>query len=235
MKYIVFASLIFVFFAACSTTGTTDDALEFEFDFNPGLEGWQGGFADYPAGDDLELLFDRSPLPVPLDSDEFALKIGGTNTSDDLFMFVKKRLDGFTPNTLFSISFEIELASNAPEESVGIGGSPGSSVYLKAGAVSYEPMALLVEDPTFDEGYFEMNVDKGGQSQGGEDVVLLGNIGHDGSEFEYTLIRRISPEPLMATTNDDGELWIFAGTDSAFEGRTVLFYNNIKVTAKPQS
>ena len=55
----------------------------------------------------------------------------------------------------------------------GIGGSPGGSVFVKAGASTAEPVAL--EDG---RGYLRMNIDKGNQSGGGESMAVLGNVAH---------------------------------------------------------
>ena len=58
----------------------------------------------------------------------------------------------------------IDLATNVPAGLVGIGGSPGESVFVKAGASTVEPLAE--EDGSR---YLRMNIDKGNQANGGED------------------------------------------------------------------
>ncbi len=45
----------------------------------------------------------------------------------------------------------------------GIGGSPGESVYVKAGATTEEP--LIIEDS---DGWLRMNIDKGNQAGEGQ-------------------------------------------------------------------
>jgi hypothetical protein len=37
-------------------------------------------------------------------------------------------------------------------------------------------------------------------------------------------------DPLQMTTDEDGRLWLFVGTDSGFEGRTGLYYDTIEVS-----
>jgi hypothetical protein len=54
--------------------------------------------------------------------------------------------DSLNPNTNYTVTFDIELASNAPDGSIGIGGSPANSVFLKAGATLIEPLAIA-NDP----------------------------------------------------------------------------------------
>jgi len=61
-------------------------------------------------------------------------------------MFLKRRLssaDGVVVGMSYEITFKIVFASGAPTGCGGIGGAPGESVYLKAGASPAEPLALL--------------------------------------------------------------------------------------------
>lgn len=199
----------------------------YTYTFEKNTEEWVGDFADYFVGEDdrFELSFRRTSLPDPLDQSQMALEISGRNLSDDLFMFIKRRITGLKPGAAYQLFFDIELASNAPENSVGIGGSPGSSVYLKAGATRLEPLAVKEGED------WAMNIDKGNQSQGGEDMIVLGHVGTDKEEFEYTLISRNNADtPFSITADDNGELWVIIGTDSGFEGATTLYYNRIELS-----
>ncbi|WP_266368910.1 hypothetical protein [Tellurirhabdus rosea] len=196
-------------------------------EFRNSAESWSGDFADYDEQqkDIMEFSFKHDFLPAPLDRSKKALMITGHNRSDDMFMFVKRKVTGLQPNTTYRLIFEVELASQYPEDGIGIGGSPGGSVYLKAGASATEP--AKVKKGTF----FDFNLDKGNQAVGGRDAVLLGNVGIPGSDYSYKLIQRKNSEQGFAvTTNAQGELWLFVGTDSGFEGQTTLYYNRIKVT-----
>ncbi|WP_381523487.1 hypothetical protein [Spirosoma soli] len=140
---------------------------------------------------------------------------------------MKKKLTGLQPNTDYKLVFDVELPSAYADNSVGIGGSPGSSVFLKAGASAVEPKKQLKDD------FYEINIDKGSQSEGGRDAVLLGNIGAGEDVTDYKLITRSNTDdPLTARTNDKGELWLIVGTDSGYEGLTTLYYSSVKVTAK---
>lgn len=194
------------------------------FTFENGVEGWSGGFADYPVGEDefYEVSFEWAPLPAPLDQNQKALEISGNNHSDDLFMFVKRKIEGLQPSTAYQLTFHVELASNAPDGSFGIGGSPANSVYLKAGATQIEPKAVQQGED------WQMNIDKGNQSQGGEDMIVLGDIATDQEDFEYALITRSNEDhPFSVTSDETGSVWVIVGTDSGFEGITTLYYNQI--------
>ncbi len=153
--------------------------------------------------------------------------LSGTNMSDDLFMFLKKKVSGLKANATYNITFTVEFASNIPDGLAGIGGSPGESVYIKAGATKTEPET--VED---EMSYYRMNIDKGNQSQGGEDMVVLGDFSNDTDQEVYTLKTVANDDPMTVTANSNGELWIIVGTDSGFEGSTTIFYNLIGVELK---
>lgn len=129
-----------------SCSNDDDDAsgvkpVELNFDFRTDLEGWQGDFADYPVGEETfyELDVTYSKLPEPLDQDQNAIKQVGNNHSDDLFMFLKRKVTGLQPGQQYDVTFAIEFATDAADNSFGVGGSPGSSVYIKAGATQMEP------------------------------------------------------------------------------------------------
>ncbi|WPP52378.1 hypothetical protein [Catalinimonas niigatensis] len=205
-----------------------DSKLVYSFDFKEDVQGWSSGYADYPVGEDefYEIHSDWITLPFPLNPAKKSLMIEGNNHSDDLFMFIKRKISGLDSLTEYEVKFVVEFASNYPENSFGIGGSPGSSVYLKAGATLEEPLAVE------QEGMWQMNIDKGNQAEGGEDMLVLGNIGTPREDEQYDLLSRSNDEEntFAITTDNKGELWLIVGTDSGFEGKTTLYYNRIKAT-----
>jgi hypothetical protein len=199
------------------------------YNFNTVDNGWAGDFADYPEGDSIasELFFKHDTLPTNLNSSatKKALHISGNNLSDDLFMFIKKKVTGLQPNTEYEVLFNIKFASNARTGSVGIGGSPGESVFLKAGASILEPKKILVD------GMYRMNIEKGNQSESGEDMIKIGTIGVAATTTQFTQIARYnnSSSSFIVTTDDNGDVWLIVGTDSGFEGTTTLYYTQIDV------
>jgi hypothetical protein len=140
-------------------------------------------------------------------------------------MFTKKKVSGLKPNSVYDVIFTIEFASNVPDGMVGVGGSPGESVWIKAGAVAEEP--LPEED---DMEYYRMNIDKGGQSQGGTDMVVLGDFSNDTDREEYTLKTVSNDQPVRVSSDSEGEVWLIVGTDSGFEATTTIYYNNIEAS-----
>jgi hypothetical protein len=195
-------------------------------DFN---QGWSGDFADYPEGDSIayDLLFKHDTIPTgtSVESTKFGLLISGNNHSDDLFMFIKTKVTGLRPNTTYEILFNVKVASNAPTGAVGVGGAPGESVYLKAGASVIEPQKQL------QAGTYRMNIDTGNQAEEGADMINIGHVGVSSTTTKFTVITRnnTSSNSFILTTDAAGELWLIVGTDSGFEGTTTLYYTQIDV------
>lgn len=217
-----------------SETSTPDAKIVEEVtDFEEGVAGWTGDFADYPTSkseEDMSLVFDRRPLPGEVDASGHGLYLSGRNLSDDLFMFLEREVSGLVPNTWYQVHAEADLASNAPSDCAGIGGPPGEAVYLKVGASAVEP------EPVVEDGDYRMNVDKGNQSTGGEHTDVIGNVANgvnECSDTPYRMITRSTEEPLVLETDSSGSLWVFIGTDSGFEGTTSLYYHRISVRVEP--
>jgi hypothetical protein len=206
-------------------------AGRWEFDFAVSDHGFVAGFADYPSRDFDPALYgmvsDRRARPANLGGAP-ALFIGGSNRSDDLFMFWKKRITGLPPNTSMRLTMEIEFASQYAAGLIGIGGAPGEGVTVKAGAVPFEPQAFI--DPQ-NENWWRMNLDKGNQSVGGANMSVVGNVAKpdDGTANYVLLTRGQHGAALTATTAADGSLWLIFGSDSGFEGRSELYYSRLTV------
>jgi hypothetical protein len=117
------------------------------FNFANGASGWQAGFADYSTVQEESMELDPGikSLPSELGSGT-GFMIQGHNRSDDLFMFLKRRLgssDGLRANRSYQVAFRIVFGSNAQTGCFGVGGPPGEAVFLKAGAVAQEPLVVL--------------------------------------------------------------------------------------------
>jgi hypothetical protein len=218
--------------ASDSLSNIDDTDAQYDYVFylkEPEASLWKADFADLPVGseDAYELSYGPAELPKETGQEKAAYKLSGHNYSDDLFMFAARKLDGLQPNTTYSLHFNVELASNAPRNSIGIGGSPGASVYLKAGAIPTPPEREARQ--LNGTSYWQVNFDKGNQSEEGSDMQLLGHTGTDRGDFTYTLIERSSSKPFIVTSNDTGELWLLLGFDSGFEGKTTLYFTRLRL------
>jgi hypothetical protein len=212
-------------------------SVRLEFDFREGTQGWEADFAEYaPEMGDMMLEGDIRPLPPELGTNGTGYYLQGMNHSDDLFMFLKRRLcpdDGVVAGQEYRVQFTIVLASNAPSGGIGIGGSPGESVYLKAGASAVEPEVYLNST----DHYYSMSVDKGeGNSGSGEAASEVGNIANGLSAEEnarYVSLQRQHEHQYTVNASPNGELWLLVGTDSGFEGLTGIYYQSIAVALVP--
>ncbi len=204
--------------------------FEYQSNFTVGLDSWEGGFADLPVTADhnlYELEYAYELLPAELNRPNTkAPMLQSHNRSDDVFMFITRSLSGLKSNTTYLVTFDIEIASNAPSGAIGIGGPPGESVFVKAGVTHQKPQ------PVAGEGYWQMNIDKGNQSQGGTDAILLGNIAvNTPVEAPTYQIKTLKNEtPFELTTGESDTVWLMLGTDSGFEGKTKLYFPQIYVT-----
>ena len=207
-------------------------ALTFAFDFRRGPQGFIAGFADYPPAHAAiyELTADYRALPAPL-GPHSALFISGINRSDDLFMFFKGPIDGLRPDVPYGVAVSLEIATSTPAGCVGVGGAPGESVWIKAGAAAVEPL------PVRDGTYLRMNIDIGSQSRGGAQAVVLGNVANSRSceqprRWERkSFPGRTTPEPI--SVSPDGRAWLLFGVDSGFEARTEIYFTQASVTFTP--
>ncbi len=226
--------------AGCDAVGPPLQ-VEAVFDFRLGRQGWQADFADYSVlNEDLQLMADIEALPDELDVRGTGFYIQGMNRSDDLFMYLKHELgplDGVRPGQTYQVRYRIVVASNAPTGCAGVGGAPGESVYLKAGASTDEP------DDVRDGDGVNLNVDKGNQAEGGADAFVVGDIanGEDCGEYEnlddvpYVSLDFRPEQEQTVTADEQGRLWLFVGTDSGFEGLTGLYYQRIEAVLSPES
>jgi hypothetical protein len=130
------------------------------------------------------------------------------------------------------VVLDVEMASNVAPGLVGVGGAPGESVYVKAGASQAEP--LVAPDS---EGQLRLTVDKANQAASGSAAAVLGNVAKENDDSDqYALLHRNNRAVQQsATTSADGSLWIFFGTDSGFESTTSLYYTHAAAVLMPKA
>jgi len=243
-RFLSAGALLILLVAVSSSTCAQNSTVNKSFDFRNGAQGWQAGFADYAPGTDkngsFELLAEIRNVPTELGTGT-AFYLQGNNHSDDLFMFLKRRLnsgDGIVAGQTYQITFTLVFGSNAPSGCIGIGGSPGEGVFLKAGGSPAEPLALL-DSKTIIAPTLLMNVDKANQSLSGIAASVTGNIANGqpcgGGPANYVSMQRTHQHTSLVNANSKGELWLLVGTDSGYELTTALYYQRIDVTLVPVS
>jgi len=184
------------------------------------------GFADLPVdwSDELyELNSDFKQMPEGLDGN--GIYNQGHNRSDDLFMYLTKEVTGLKPNTSYEVTIAIDLATNVPGGMMGIGGSPGDSVYVKAGASTNEP--TISEDNI---GHLRISIDKGNQASHGSEMFSIGNVTNFevlSNEFKIKTLENTG-RTVTIPSDDEGRIWVTVGTDSGFEGLSAFYYSAIR-------
>ncbi|MBD8524966.1 hypothetical protein [Pseudomarimonas arenosa] len=221
----------------CNRAATFAEVRQFSFEH--GANGFTPLFADLPTeGHDIyELDFAYEALPAPL-AGRRGLRLTGMNRSDDLAMLITAPLAGLQPGQLYSIELEMEIASDVPRGCFGVGGSPGDSVYMKMGVTPFPPQAVAQDNGT--EDWLRLNFDFGVQSEGGEQARVVGDLANrqdcstDTPTWQLKRLGNLG-RPLTAQADEQGRLWLVAGSDSAFEGLTSYYFSALDVRLRPLS
>ena len=197
--------------------------------FASSLDGWKGGYSDYTTDTEpSDVAWEARALPSPLTGNGYFT--GGTNRSDDLFIYSKKKFSGYKPSAQYKLTFEIEIATNQSSGCVGVGGAPGESVYVIAGAAPLEPKTVKQGDE------FVLNVERGNQATPGKASQVLGNVANsvkDCGPQVYQLKTLKSTEALTVQSDANGEFWVFFGIDSGFEAKSTVYYRSFKAKVDP--
>lgn len=205
------------------------DAQTYTYDFSVSDNQFEGGVSDFHVAQSGQHMFtfENTNFQPPLDTMQLAQYMSGVNPSDDLFMYMKKKITGLEPNTTYNVTFVVEFASKYPTNAFGVGGPPGEGVTMKAGLTLIEPDTMII---TKGDPYVAMNIDKGNQTQPGADMDTIGHVGVSDTTTVYTLkVNDNVGHPFTFTTDQTGEAWLIVGTDSGFEAETALYYSNITV------
>lgn len=226
------ASLVLLNMAAGGSlaAAVSADSSSVKFDFETDDAGFTPIYADYPCSEGVEEFyeFQHDYGKVPIDGAGNGIFISGNNHSDDLFMGYVKALEGFSPARTYHFTVSFQLATDVEGGMVGVGGSPGESVTVKCGVTPTEPAALPVEDGG--GAYVRLNLDAGRQSNGGRDMVAVGNMAKEENnrpgEYEF---KEFTAE-FDTAANVLGEVYLVIGTDSAFEATTSYYLDDISVT-----
>ncbi|MDC7694217.1 hypothetical protein PQU94_07975 [Asticcacaulis sp. DXS10W] len=151
------------------------------------------------------------------------------NRPDDVFMYLYRRIDGFTPNKTYKVAFSLRIATSAPPGCPGIGGAEGEAVLIKTGALAHVPGKVTKSN------WARPDFDIGSQMDAGANSLVLGNIaksiGTCGAApvFEFKSLSS-GTNTLPVTANAQGEIWLYAGTDSGYEGVTEVYFTDGSAT-----
>lgn len=204
------------------------------FSFDANLGGWLADYADYPQGDEADIGFiaEHAPLPSPF-APRRGYRLRSRNESDDVFMFAFRPVTGLVPGRRYRVDIALQIATNAPPGCPGAGGSPGESVYVKAGATPQLPARTL------ENGWVRVNFDKGNQAMEGAHAINLGNVAtleagscSGANPWRLKTLARPGAGPRV-TADAQGRLWPVIGTDSGFESVTEVYLLDGTLTLTP--
>lgn len=212
-----------------ATTVQAAEPVTINTHFMSGRSGWTVGFGDYPVGSEKFYELDSGirmlPRSIKFKSKSFLLS--GNNHSDDLCMFMRKQVTGLAPNTRYKVTFSVTFASSSPRDAVGVGGAP--SIPVKAG--------ICLKRPSTSGEYARLNIDKGNQSKGGKDAMVIGDTGVKvpvGGDIYRLKTLTNKGKPFHFKTDASGKGWIFLCTDSGFEATTSVYFTHVNVKLVPR-
>lgn len=239
MSRVAALSLLCALGTGCDSTEGTE-AVTATFTFQSDAEGWATGFADYSEGmeDAIGFVSEYRADPEDFAASDGALYLRGSNVSDDLMLYAKRRVEGLQPGAVYDVTGEVTVGSSAGEGCAGAGGAPGESVVLKVGAGPDEPRT--VRSSTSGGADFVLNLDVGGQNLEGRgpDGLSVGDLAVPeasclGDQF-FPKALRVEPGTLQAQADGSGGLWLLVSTDSGFEGVNRWYFDGATFTLTPQ-
>jgi hypothetical protein len=201
---------------------------DINYSFAQNIDSWDVGFSDYSTltkPTDVEQV--HTVIPIPGASK--ALYMGATNLSDDLLLYTYRKVTGLLPNNSYTGQFTVTFASDAPAGCVGVGGSPGESVWLIGAVSGTKPENRQTRED------FRLNISRGNQSTAGDSSDVIGTIGVNGipctGNNRQAAIKTLGPSKWIPfTTDDTGSAWILVGLDSGFESYSRIWLQSVKFT-----
>ncbi|NOT07509.1 MAG: hypothetical protein HOP28_04800 [Gemmatimonadales bacterium] len=233
LRLALFPIALTVCFGCNENNHQSINSFDQAFSFNDGMHNWSSDFVDYPTLGETSLYrlnWQRSELP--LRGSERGLRVQFNNASDDVFAYLYREFGGLRPSTNYDITIEVTIYTPFSRGIGGIGGSPGESNAVKIGAVAEAPARVVVS--VGNSTYWRVSIDKGNQSQGGEDMVVVGSLfnGNESDQLVWTSVPMKNVLPHRVRSSNQGTIWAIAGIDSGFEGFTEVYFESIRVIAQ---
>ena len=217
MRTVIAVLLLIV--GGCS--GDSEDQVDLltTFDFESGDQLWTGGISDFPVAyeDDLYFLMSTEKVRNSSFLDESSgLNVSGENPHGDLFYYFSRKVGGLIPNSKYKLDYEFLVYAQLLEKPDKLS---SEELYLKVGAVNYEPELEKVLWRNSLE-YKALNIDKGEfNSDGGEDMINIGSIREFTSEIPEVVSGNTFDQNFEVVSNNAGEIWIMIGVDSGIKSK----------------
>jgi hypothetical protein len=227
-KYRILACLLSLAALSACNDDSLDAVIMVDSAFQTTKDGWKAEFSEYSSLTDtlsMDTAAAVTRLPIGLDTSQYSYRIYTRNAKDNMFVYLKKKVTGFTPNATYNLVFDIAFGSKFPKDDSP--GAPWNLVYLKAGASPKEPKSTLTNK------VYRFNLNKGAVAQAGTDVALATDVANGISQRKYALVRHSNADkPFSVTANQQGEIWLFVGTDMNYKDSTTFYYDRITATIK---
>jgi len=214
---LVLIPLLFLFGCLSQMESDSVDLLS-TFDFESGIQEWEGGISDYPVDskETLTLSVDYDPVPSNSLLDGNGPYVSADNPHGDLFYFFKRKVEGLIPNMHYKLDFEFLIYTQLQNLSKDIS---SEDLYLKIGAVDFEPKLEQVTWRNSLE-YDALNVDKGIlNSDSGEDLINIGSIKQFTSDQAELISGNTFDFQIDVKTNTEGKIWLIIGVDSGIKSQ----------------
>lgn len=220
----------------------SENTVGLSYDFSAGDQGWTADFANYFVDSNnpnqFQLESGIRPLPPSTSASGNGFYLSGQNDSASLDMYLKKSVgaaQGLVAGQKYQVLYSIDFASNAVSGQAGLGATP-DSVGLFAGAGNTEPKT--VPGSTDPVPHYNLNLAPTGYGSDATFVAAIGNgllpsDNPQGGDADYRSINRGSVKTAVTTADANGQLWLFVGTSSGYDGTTGVYYERINVSFIP--
>lgn len=229
------ALIPFLCLMGCSSQMESDPVdLLSAFDFENGDQEWDGGISDYPVEykDSLSFIVENNLAPISSFIDGNGLNISADNPHGDIFYFFKRKVDGLIPNRNYILDFEFLVYTKLETIS---SSSTAEDIYLKIGAVGYEP---ALEQQTWRNSmeYIALNIDKGdSNAESGADMISLGSIKKYTSDLPEVISGNTFGNQIASKSDNNGSIWLVIGVDSGIKNKLTFGLEALTVFYKEQN
>jgi hypothetical protein len=202
--------------------------------FTEDAEGWEAQFSEYEPGleNSLKLSFTHDKFMATESIGEVTAVVqSGYAANSDLFMYIKRQISGFKPNTSYSVVFTLELFAQLNEDFSGDLSDNNNGSFLKAAVYTEEPDTLTVDDIVNPGKKIVItNFNKGDDRTTGPNMALIGKLEHTSvDESPLLLIGTSEGDDLLGTTDNDGKMWMMIGVDTNQPIYQSIFYSFIGI------
>ncbi|MDW7695554.1 hypothetical protein R9C00_26795 [Flammeovirgaceae bacterium SG7u.111] len=203
------------------------------FSFENGDGEWVGEFSNYPESEQakygLEVAHDTLPNTFAGGSyNDMAMRLTGRSLNGELFMYMKVHIENLEPNVSYDLDINMNVAFDVESDSNVV---DAKKIYVKAGAVTTEPVSTLTPDEA-ELGYigYTTSFDKGNLGSDGADLAYLGSIEIGKTAYEdnvFTVDNR--NEKITGTTDADGKLWLIVGIETEVPTKLDTYFTEVSV------